>query len=128
MSFSKVTAHLFETHFWSLCCGHSMGQGLGQRAGRIRNGECLATASKMTSVSLRQWVKEEGAQQEESQDGLTEKHACTQPQGNWKSEAHSLILWAPAECQLGVGPCAGARGVVINETPPSSSPLSLRAN
>lgn len=69
-----------------------------------------------------------GAQPEESRDGLTEKHVCTQPQGNWKSEAHSLILWAPAACQLGVGPCAGARGVVINETPPSSSPLSLRAN
>lgn len=58
-----------------------MVQGLGPRAGRMKSGECLATTSKMTSVSLRQWAKEEGAQQKEKQDGLAEKRACTQHQG-----------------------------------------------
>lgn len=80
----------------------------GQRAGRIEGGERWAPASKMTSVSLRQWAEAEGALQKGSQAGLAEQHAFTQPRGT------GHLLSASWES----GSVWGARGMVINETPP----------
>lgn len=70
----------------------------------------------MTSVSLRQWAEAEGALQKGSQAGLAEQHAFTQPQGNGASldGLWGHLLSASWES----GSVWGARGIVINETPP----------
>ena len=73
MSFIKVTA---QVSFPSLCNGLSMEQILGKKAERIKSGECLATTSMMTSVSLR-YRRE--AWQREKEVGWAYKGACNYP-------------------------------------------------